>query len=199
MKIFFIAIFFYSVIILPQPKQLTLDDIFLSDKFTTEDVENIRWKPDGTAFAFTKKNSSTSLNDIYLFDLNTLEEKLFLPAEKLIFNDKQIEMSSYEWTDDGNYLLIRGPEKRIWRHSRMSPVYLLNLDSNEIVALADEYPGLKNVKLSPDGNVAGYVKEHNLFIVELSTGKETQLTYDGNENILNGEFDWVYEEEFAIS
>ncbi|MGB5289529.1 MAG: S9 family peptidase, partial [Ignavibacteriaceae bacterium] len=199
MKIFFIAIFFYSVIILPQPKQLTLDDIFLSDKFTTEDVENIRWKPDGTAFAFTKKNSSTSLNDIYLFDLNTLEEKLFLPAEKLIFNDKQIEMSSYEWTNDGKYLLIRGPEKRIWRHSRMSPAYLLNLDSNEIIALADEYPGLKYVKLSPDGNIAGYVKEHNLFIVVLSTGKETQLTYDGNENILNGEFDWVYEEEFAIS
>ena len=199
MKKFFIAFCFYSVIIIPQQKQLTLDDIFLSDKFTPEGVENIRWKPDGSAFAFTKLNPENSLKDIYLFDLNTLEEKLFLPAEKLIFNDKQIEMSSYEWTDDGRYLLIRGPETTIWRHSRMSPAYLLNLGSNEIIALADEYPGLKNVKLSPNGNFAGYVKDHNLFLVELSTGKERQLTIDGNENILNGEFDWVYEEEFSIS
>ena len=81
----------------------------------------------------------------------------------------------------------------------MSPVYLFNIESGEIRAIANEHPGLKNVKLSPDGNFAGYVKEHNLFIVELSTGKETQLTYDGNKNILNGEFDWVYEEEFSIS
>ena len=43
------------------------------------------------------------------------------------------------------------------------------------------------------------MKDHNLYFVELSTGKETQLTFDGNENILNGEFDWVYEEEFSIS
>ena len=199
MKKFFIAFCFCSVIIIPQQKQLTLDDIFLSDKFTPEGVENIRWKPDGSAFAFTKQNPENSLNDIYLFDLNTPEEKLFLPAEKLIFNDKLIEMSSYEWTDDSRYLLIRGPETTIWRHSRMSPVYLFNIESGEIRAIANEYPGLKNVKLSPDGNFAGYVKDHNLFLVELSTGKERQLTFDGNENILNGEFDWVYEEEFSIS
>jgi len=170
MKKFFIAFCFLSITILPQQRQLTLDDIFLSDKFTPENVENIRWKPDGSAFAFTRKNPENSLNDIYLFDLNTLEEELFLPAEKIIFNDKKLEISSYEWTDDGKCLLIRGPEKRIWRHSRMSSAYLLNLRTNEMISLADEYPGLKNVKLSPDGNFAGYVKDHNLFLVELSTG-----------------------------
>ena len=199
MKKVLTAVILCSLFTFSQKKELTLDDIFISNKFTPENVENIRWKPDGSAFAFTRNNSSTSLNDIYLFDLNTLEERLFLSADKLVCNNEQINMSSYEWTDDGNYLLIRGPEKRIWRHSRMSPVYLFNIESGEIRAIANGHPGLKNVKLSPDGNLAGYVKEHNLFIVELSTGKETQLTYDGNENILNGEFDWVYEEEFSIS
>ncbi len=199
MKKVLTAVILCSLFAFSQKKELTLDDIFISNKFITENVDNIRWKPDGSAFAFTKNNSSTLLNDIYLFDLNTLEERLFLSAEKLVYNNEQINMSSYEWTDDGNYLLIRGPEKRIWRHSRMSPVYLFNIESGKIRAIANEHPGLKNVKLSPDGNLAGYVKEHNLFIVELSTGKETQLTYDGNENILNGEFDWVYEEEFSIS
>ena len=199
MKKFLIINFLFSVFIISQQKQLTLDDIFLTTKFTPENVENIRWKPDESAFAFTRENEKSGLNDIYLFDLNTLEENVFLLAEKLIYNGNQIKMSSYEWTGDGKYLLIRGPEKTIWRHSKMSPVYLLNLKTGGIIALADENPELKNVKLSPDGNFAGYVKEHNLFIVELSTGKETQLTFDGNDNILNGEFDWVYEEEFAIA
>lgn len=200
MKSKFIFLFLFLVSLShSQKKQLTLDDIFFSDKFTPEKVENVRWKPDGSAFAFTKTKTDNSLSDIYLYDIQSLEEKLFLSSEKLVFNGKQILMSSYEWTDDGKYFIIRGPEKSIWRHSRMSPVYLFNIASEEIHALADEYPGLKGVKLSPNGKFAGYVKEHNLFFVELSTGKETQLTFDGNENILNGEFDWVYEEEFSIS
>ncbi len=195
-------IFLFLLIIsfsFPQKKDLTPDDIFLSNKFTPEKVENVRWKPDGSAFAFTKVNPSNSLPDIYLSDVPSLAEKLFLSSDKLIYNGKQIKMSSYEWTDDAKYFIIRGPEKTIWRHSTKSPVYLFNIESGIISAIADEHPGLKGVKLSPNGKFAGYVKEHNLYFVELSSRKETQLTFDGNENILNGEFDWVYEEEFSIS
>jgi dipeptidyl-peptidase-4 len=200
MKSKFIFLFLFIVTFsFPQKKDITLDDIFLSNKFTPEKVENVRWKPDGSAFAFTKVNPSNSLPDIYLFDIQSLAEKLFLSSDKLIYNDKQIQMSSYEWTADAKYFIIRGSVKSIWRHSRMSPVYLFNIESGEIHALADEHPGLKGAKLSPNGKFAGYVKEHNLYFVELSSGKETQLTFDGNENILNGEYDWVYEEEFAIA
>ena len=199
MKKIFVAICLFSVIAFPQKKQLTLDDIFLSDKFTPEKVENIRWKPSGSAFAFTRTDSVNSKPDIYLYDISSQEEKLFLSSEKIAFDGKLIKMSSYEWTGDAKQLIIRGPEKSIWRHSRTSPVYLYNIESGEMRALADEHSELKSAKLSPNGNYAGYVKEHNLFIIELSTGKETQLTFDGNKNILNGEFDWVYEEEFSIA
>lgn len=199
MKKIFVAICLFSLIAFPQKKQLTLDDIFLSDKFTPEKVENIRWKPNVSAFAFTRADSINSKPDIYLYEISSQEEKLFLSSEKLAFDGKLIKMSSYEWTDDAKQLIIRGPEKSVWRHSRTSPVYLYNIESGEMRALADEHTELKSAKLSPNGDYAGYVKEHNLFIIELSTGKETQLTFDGNKNILNGEFDWVYEEEFSIA
>lgn len=200
MKTKFIFLFIFIVSFsFAQKKELTPDDIFLSNKFNPENVENVRWKPDGSAFAFTKINPLSSFTDIYLYDIQSLEEKLFISSEKLVFNGKKVLMSSYEWTDDGKYFIIRGPEKSIWRHSRMSPVYLFNIETGKIQALADEHSGLKGAKLSPNGKFAGYVKEHNLYFVELATGKETQLTFDGNENILNGEFDWVYEEEFSIA
>ncbi len=49
--------------------------------------------------------------------------------------------------------------------------------------------------VSPDGRYQSFVRGMNLYVVETATGKETQLTKDGGENVLNGRLDWVYEEE----
>jgi dipeptidyl-peptidase-4 len=108
-------------------------------------------------------------------------------------------MSSYSWTNDGKFLLIAGQVKSIWRHSSQAPYYLLNVDSKKIIAIGNGSENLRNVKLSPDGKKVGFVRNHNLFVADLKTGIETALTEAGNENILFGEFDWVYEEEFSIS
>ena len=75
MKKIFIAICLYSVIAFPQKKQITLDDIFLSDKFTPAKVENVRWKPNGSAFAFTRSDSFNSIPDIYIYNIFSQEEK----------------------------------------------------------------------------------------------------------------------------
>ncbi|MEK7249090.1 MAG: S9 family peptidase, partial [Bacteroidota bacterium] len=49
-----------------------------------------------------------------------------------------------------------------------------------------------------DGENIGFVRANNLFVMDIASGKEAQLTFDGSDNILNGKFDWVYEEEFSI-
>ncbi|MFQ5866346.1 MAG: S9 family peptidase, partial [bacterium] len=48
------------------------------------------------------------------------------------------------------------------------------------------------------GKSIAFVRDNNLVLMELKSGKETQLTHDGHEHVLNGHFDWVYEEEFSI-
>jgi dipeptidyl-peptidase-4 len=53
-------------------------------------------------------------------------------------------------------------------------------------------------KLSPDGRRVGYVREFNLYVEELATGRVTQLTRDGSRTTINGTFDWVYEEELGL-
>lgn len=52
-----------------------------------------------------------------------------------------------------------------------------------------------NPTLSPDGNYVAYTKKNNLYTVNISTGKETALTTDGSDVILNGYASWVYTEE----
>ena len=51
-------------------------------------------------------------------------------------------------------------------------------------------------KFSPDGQRVGYVRENNVYVENLSgDSKITKLTTDGSRYIVNGTFDWVYEEE----
>ena len=53
-------------------------------------------------------------------------------------------------------------------------------------------------KFSPDETRVAYVMKNNLYVQDLSTRKITQLTNDGSITIINGTFDWVYEEELDL-
>ena len=52
-------------------------------------------------------------------------------------------------------------------------------------------------KFSPDGTRVAYVSNNNIYVEDIDSGKITQLTKDGSDTIVNGTFDWVYEEEFS--
>ena len=56
---------------------------------------------------------------------------------------------------------------------------------------------MRHAKLSPDGKKVGYVLDNNIYVQDLETGKIKQITNDGSDVIINGQFDWVYEEEFG--
>ena len=43
------------------------------------------------------------------------------------------------------------------------------------------------------------MRNNNIYTLDIASGSERQLTKDGAEHIINGKFDWVYEEEFEIS
>lgn len=55
--------------------------------------------------------------------------------------------------------------------------------------------GALNLTYSPDSTKIAYTKNNDLYVTELSTGRETRLTFDGNDLILNGYSSWVYYEE----
>ena len=48
--------------------------------------------------------------------------------------------------------------------------------------------------------MVAFVKENNIFTIDLNSLEEIQVTHDGTMNqIINGATDWVYEEEFGFS
>lgn len=198
MKFFFSFLFLLTSIIIHPQKKLTLEDIFNSNKFSEKRLDNVQWMPDGSSFTYTKINSKTRLNDIYKYDVKAGENSLFINGNSLVYNGQTIILSSYSFSGNGRFLLFSGPGQKIWRYSYYAPYYVLDLKSKKIFSLEDGSSRLRNVKFSPDSKYAGYVYNSNIYIVDLKTEKKQQITNDGNKNILNGIFDWVYEEEFSL-
>ena len=55
--------------------------------------------------------------------------------------------------------------------------------------------GAVNLTYSPDSTRLAYTRSNDLYVVDIASGKETRLTFDGSDVILNGYASWVYYEE----
>ena len=114
---------------------------------------------------------------------------------------------SYEFSPDGNYLLIATESQSIYRRSFTAVYYLYSLRRNTagqirnaVQRLSDGGPQQSPV-FSPDGTMVAFVRDNNIFLVKLLyNNSESQVTTDGKRNeIINGIPDWVYEEEFSFN
>ncbi|RYE04387.1 MAG: S9 family peptidase, partial [Sphingobacteriaceae bacterium] len=75
--------------------------------------------------------------------------------------------------------------------------WVANLAAKTLKQIGSAQPvsSLMFAKFSPDASKVAYVSEHNIFSEDLASGKVSKLTSDGTKKLINGTFDWVYEEE----
>lgn len=182
---------------------LSVDLIFNSNYFTGEFAGQTRWIDNGK-FYTTLENSkdTTGGRDIVKYEIETGKKEIMVPAKFLIpeGKTKPFTINNYIWSPDRDLLLIFTNTARVWRYNTKGDYYVLDLKTNKLQKLdGNAKPStLMFAKFSPDGKKVGYVREHNVYVENLSDGKITQLTYDGSVTIINGTFDWVYEEELDL-
>ncbi|MDF2431839.1 MAG: dipeptidyl-peptidase 4 [Mucilaginibacter sp.] len=111
---------------------------------------------------------------------------------------KPLVLSNFFISDDGQKVLIFTNTKRVWRYNTRGDYWVYDLTAKTLKQIGKDRPesSLMFTKLSPDGTKAAYVSEHNLFTEDIATGAIKQLTFDGTKKLINGTFDWAYEEEF---
>jgi dipeptidyl-peptidase-4 len=109
-----------------------------------------------------------------------------------------INVRRFSFSADGNKVLINTNTKRVWRYDTRGDYWVYDLNTKTLTQLGKARPAssLMFAKLSPDGSKVAYVSGHNLFVEDLSNGSVRQLTTDGSAKLINGTFDWAYEEEF---
>ncbi|MFQ6046768.1 MAG: S9 family peptidase [Gemmatimonadales bacterium] len=86
----------------------------------------------------------------------------------------------------------------MWRQNTKGEYYVWDQEARSLRPVSSR-PGYQMfAKFSPDGRYVGFVRENNIYVTDLATWEERQLTFDGDENVINGTSDWVYEEELGL-
>ena len=192
-KIFLTVIlcFFYSLVF-SQSKEITLEDIWENYSFYYKSYRGINSMNDGEFYTQIKNTDDGQEIIKYSFKNGERIVRLFKSSD---FKIKRI--NSYSLSTNDKLMLLATETESIYRYSKKAIYYVFNIQNNKIKKLSDNkvrYP-----TFSPDGTKIAYVFENNLYIKNITNGKETQVTFDGKKNhIINGASDWVYEEEFKL-
>lgn len=180
----------------PDLSLLTLDRIFSSGDFGGEGGPALQWcKKRG---GYTTRDG----NDIVWHDGSSDKTEVLVPGHHFTLpgGDGSLSIESYAFSDDESKLLIFTNSKRVWRTRSRGDYWVLDITAGVLQKLGGDAPpsSLQFATFSPDGERVAFVRANNIYVQELHEGKITQLTKDGGPEIINGTFDWVYEEELSL-
>ncbi|MBI1804626.1 MAG: S9 family peptidase [Ignavibacteriae bacterium] len=180
-------------------KEFTLEDIFTSSKFNGKEINGFQWYDGGKSFTYIEMDTATKQTDIWIYDVVSGKRSKFVNAGDLVLQKGETPFSigNYTWSPDKEKILFTGT-LAARRLKSGGNFFLYDLKKKHFIQLTRSELEQMNTKFSPDGKLIGFVRENNLFTLNVEDGTETQLTFDGAQHILNGHFDWVYEEEFSI-
>jgi dipeptidyl-peptidase 4 len=171
MRSLFLFFFFIPLLTIAQKQKITLEDIYKKPTFRGEYVPG-----------FEKDD----------------DEKLFDPSTVTDASGKAIDTKDYTVSADNKRILFFNGREPIYRRSSKSTVYLYDIASKKTVQLNEGK--VLHPTFSPDGSKIAYVFDNNLYVYDIAGAKTTQVTSDGKWNqVINGNCDWVYEEEFEFT
>ncbi|HTP13102.1 MAG TPA: S9 family peptidase, partial [Bacteroidota bacterium] len=196
-----LAVIQYAEAQINDESKLTLERIFQSRDFAGDRFAQARWLGDGSSYTTVERSESQQGGmEIVKYDTKSGKKEVMVPASRLIpaGESKPLMIQDYTWSPDGKKMLIYTNSKRVWRQNTKGDYWVVDLSTWNLKKLGGSAPPstLMFAKFSPDGKYVGYVREHNLYVENLEDGVITQLTSDGSTTIINGTFDWVYEEEW---
>ena len=175
--------------------EITLEDIWQKGTFSSNSVPGFKFLNDGKHY--TRKEGK----QIKEYDLTTGNFTKIIFDGTTIKNNSDFDGSfnSYEFSNDEQKILIKTQSEKIYRHSTRAMYFVYDRKKQMLNALS---AGGKQryATFNPQADKVAFVRQNNLYYVDLKSGKEVQVTNDGEHNkIINGSPDWVYEEEFSFA
>jgi dipeptidyl-peptidase-4 len=182
------------------PSRLTVQRIYGSPEFAAQPFGPSRWLGDGTAYTTVEPPPEGSGQEIVRYDVERGSREVLVAARQLVPKGASdpLDIEDYAWSPDGKKALVFTNSRPVWRLNTRGDYWVLDRASGELRKLggSEAKPStLMFAKFAPDGGRVAYVRENNLYVEDLATGKITALTTDGSRTLINGTFDWVYEEE----
>lgn len=182
-------------------KSLNLEEVFSGKLIQTKGIGAMNWLKDGERYSRLEQNKKDGGMDVVAYRAKDNAREVIIPSSMFIDKStgKRIGLGRISWSDDNEKVLIYNNTKRVWRYDTRGDYWVLSLHDGSLRQLGKGLPesSMMFAKFSPDGTRVAYVSNNNIYVEDINTGKITQLTNDGSQTIVNGTFDWVYEEEFS--
>jgi dipeptidyl-peptidase-4 len=182
-------------------ESLKLDDIFKNRTYNSKGYGPVRWMKDNKGYSTLQKNTDVEGRDIIRYEAKSGKRTVLVSAKQLIpkGKTKPLSISNYEWSKDNSKLLIFTNTRKVWRYHTRGDYWVLNMKNGKLTRLGKsiEHTTMMFAKFSPDATRVGFVSENNIYVENIATSESTQLTFDGSTSVINGTFDWVYEEELS--
>jgi dipeptidyl-peptidase-4 len=166
---------------------------FFSFIFTVE--AQVKWTNDGNSYYKLEKNR------VVTYTLPNRVVKTVISKEQLTPEGKSepLEIANFSFSLDQQKILLFTNTKKVWRLNTRGDYWVFDFKANTLTQIGKSLPSssLMFAKFSPDGNTVAYVSQNNLYSEDCATATIKPLTTDGTISLINGTFDWAYEEEFA--
>jgi dipeptidyl-peptidase-4 len=181
-------------------KSLTVERIYGVPSLSGSLTDGIEWEPDGKRISYLDRRGPEP--EVWTMDATTGRRNVLVNADVLNQVTQpqatkavqstglgRVQAETYFWSPKNDALLFSGS----------SSLVLLNLKTMEAKPLVnssdDAGHEIADPKFSPDGQWVSFVRDSNLWVANIASGKVHALTTGGSEEILKGQLDWVYPEE----
>jgi dipeptidyl-peptidase-4 len=174
----FVLLFFFVLPLCAQ-QNLTNALIWSGGEFSGEFVGGLNSMNDGLHYTATEPSDAFGTR-IVKYSYVTGSEVSTVASAQDIFGDATKSFDGYEFNSDEQYLLIQTESEPIYRYSFLANYYLYHIATKKTIALSDFTKGKQMLaEVSPDGKHVAFVRDNNLFVVEIASMLETQVTRDG--------------------
>lgn len=207
----------------PQPSAAYAHSLDILLEYLPKSPDESQWMDGGERYTVLQPSPADKDSlDLVVFDTATGKRKVLVPAKEFVPRgaQKALKVEAYSWSEDQRKLLIFTNSRRVWRKNTRGDYWVLTLADGRLQKLGGNAPAstLMFAKFSPDGRSVAYVRENNLYVEDLASGKVRSLTTDGttgrtadgtagrttnqskngSAEIINGTSDWVNEEELFL-
>jgi dipeptidyl-peptidase-4 len=185
-------------------EQLTIERIYSSPSLNGQTPKSLKFSPDGTRVTYLQgKSDDLHRYDLWEYNLATKENKLLVDSQSLFSGPESLSdeekarrerqrvygvgIMEYKFSQDGSALLF----------PLNGDIYYYHLATKTSKRLTETASFETDVKFSPKGNFVSYIREKNIYVLNIVSGEERQLTIDGAGTIKNGMSEFVAQEEMA--
>jgi dipeptidyl-peptidase-4 len=184
-------------------QELTIQSIYAPNGLTGRAPDTIEWSPDGKKVSYFLHQEQGDKADLYYIDVTSGKPAVLVASEKIAAmkppvagskddrekdNRERYHVAGYHWAPDSEHILFDA-NGQLWYYT---------LATSKYVALSAPGESATDPKFSTDGKSLSYIRKHNLVTKHIDGGGEKELTTNGDDNLLNGEVDWVYGEELEV-